>query len=159
MVSVLFVCLGNICRSPAAETILRRLGEQSGVEGLTVSSCGIGDWHVGDLADDRMVSAAKLRGYVITKRAEQFKKEYLDKYDLILASDHEVIEALYLLAKSPAQKSKIHLISSFSPTYKGEEIPDPYYAGAAVFDEVIDMLQDCCEGLLENIGKTDRSPS
>lgn len=150
MVSVLFVCLGNICRSPAAEAILRRLADDRHLD-IEVSSCGIGDWHLGDLADERMISAAKARGFVIAKRAEQFNKELLDRYDYILASDRDVIEDLYYHARSPGHKDKIDLISAFSTTYKGEDVPDPYYSDIRAFEEVIDMLEDCCLGLLDQI--------
>lgn len=157
MVAILFVCLGNVCRSPAAESIFRHLAETSGFADITVSSCGLGDWYTGEFSDQRMVDAAKIRGYHCLKRAEQFRPEYLDKYDYILACDHEVVQQLYYYAKTPQQKAKIALITAFSPSYKDKEVPDPYYAGAGAFDHVINMLEDSCEGLLEHIRKQQRS--
>ncbi len=154
MVAVLFVCLGNICRSPAAEGVLRNIvSKDTKFVDVTVESCGMGDWHIGHLPDERMRDAAKTRGIVLSSRARQFQSDFFDHYDYILASDNEVLNSLYYHAKSPAQKSKIHLMTSFSPTYKGQEIPDPYYLGTSAFDLVLDMLEDCCEGLLKDIEK------
>lgn len=152
MVAILFVCLGNICRSPAAEGILRSLAarEYSDVA-LHIESCGIGSWHVGQLPDERMRHTAKKRGLTLTSRAQQFKPEWFDRFDYILAADHEVINELHQFAKTSEQKSKIHLITAFSPCYKDQEIPDPYYQGEAGFEHVLDMLEDSCAGLLEKI--------
>lgn len=154
MVAVLFVCLGNICRSPAAEGVLRHLAaKDQQFSDLVVESCGVGDWHLGHLPDERMRDAAKLRGIALTSRARQFKSDFFEKYDYILVSDKEVLNHLYYHAKDPAYKSKIHLMTQFSSSYKGQEIPDPYYLGSSAFDLVLDMLEDSCEGLLAHIAK------
>lgn len=145
-VSVLFVCLGNICRSPAAEGILAKMSGE-----VSVASCGIGDWHVGQLPDRRMRQAAEARGLVLRMRAQQLDREHFEKYDYILAADHEILKALQEMAEGPGQKAKIHLITAFSPTYRGKEVPDPYYEGDGEFDLVLDMLEDACEGLLQKI--------
>lgn len=152
MVAVLFVCLGNICRSPAAEGILRHVAQKDPLfQDITIRSCGIGDWHIGQLPDERMREAAKTRGITLTSRAAQFQPEFLDEYDYILAADHEVLKGLYQVAKNPEHKSKIQLITAFSGSYRGQEIPDPYCAGIAAFDLVLDMLEDSCEGFLEHL--------
>lgn len=152
MPSVLFVCLGNICRSPAAEGILRATAEIQGVD-LHVESCGIGDWHIGQLPDERMRDAAKARGVILSNRAQQFKPNFFDRFDYILAADKEVQNDLYYFAKTPEQKAKIHLITDFSGSYSGEEIPDPYYLGEGAFETVLDMLEDSCNGLIEHMRK------
>lgn len=146
MTSIMFVCLGNICRSPAAEGVLRHMDPE-----LKIQSCGIGDWHIGQLPDERMRDTAKLRGVHLTSRAQQFKLQFFDDYDYILAADHEVLHDLYRKAQTPSHKAKVHLITAFSPTYQNQEIPDPYFQGDAAFDLVLDMLEDSCEGLLQHI--------
>lgn len=154
MPSVLFVCLGNICRSPAAEGILQSLAEKKGVSNqLKVESCGIGGWHVGELADERMRVSAKTRGIVLTGRAKKFDTVFFADFDLILAADHEVLHDLYRYAKTPEQKAKLHLICDFCEYYRGQDIPDPYYGGDAGFDLVLDMLEDACQGILEHFFK------
>mgnify|MGYP001377391941 CR=1 FL=1 len=145
--SVLFVCLGNICRSPAAEGILKELAKKKEIS-LRVESCGLGEWHVGQLADERMCRASSDRGIVLASRAKQFTPEFLDEFDLILALDKSVLAELYLFAKTTEQKSKIHLATSFSTAYKDQDVPDPYYGGRADFDLVLDILEDVCEELL-----------
>lgn len=145
-VSVLFVCLGNICRSPAAEGILAKMSSE-----IDVASCGVGDWHVGQLPDRRMRQAAEARGLVLTMRAQQLQKAHLEEFDYILVADHEILRELQEMAESPGQKAKIHLMTAFSPSYQGEEVPDPYYEGAGEFDLVLDILEDACEGLLQKI--------
>lgn len=151
MVAVMFVCLGNICRSPAAEGVLRHLASKHPDADIHIESCGIGDWHVGQLPDERMRDAAKSRGLVLASRGQQFKPEFLDKFDYILAADKAVLRDLYFHAKSPEHKAKIHLMTEFSSCYKGQEIPDPYYGGDPGFERVLDMLEDSCEGLIEQI--------
>ncbi len=152
MTAILFVCLGNICRSPAAEGVLRHLvSEKLDDQKLRIESCGVGDWHLGHLPDERMRDAAKTRGIILSSRAKQFQREYFDEFDYILAADKEVLNSLYKYAKEPHQKAKIHLITAFSKSYRDQEIPDPYYQGYSAFDLVLDMLEDSCEGLLQKI--------
>lgn len=153
MVAVLFVCLGNICRSPAAEEVLRHLAKADGLD-LHVESCGIGDWHVGCLPDERMRDAAKARGLILSSRGQQFKSAFLEKFDYILAADKEVIRDLYFYAQTPEHKAKIHMMTAFSPCYRDKEIPDPYYQGDFAFEHVLDMLEDSCQGLIEHIKKS-----
>lgn len=154
MISVLFVCLGNICRSPAAEGMLRHMAAQDpSLPELRVESCGLGDWHVGQLPDERIRYAAKARGITLANRAQVFKHHFLDEFDYILAADHEVLNDLYRYATNPEHKAKIHLITDFSKAYKNEEVPDPYYQGEHAFELVLDMLEDSCQGLLEHIHK------
>jgi len=150
MTSVLFVCLGNICRSPAAEGILKELAKD---KELHVESCGMGDWHVGNLPDPRMREAAERRGLVLTSRAQEFKREFFDRFDYILAADREVLHGLYHYAEKPEHKARVHLMTAFSKSYRDQEVPDPYYGGDDGFEQVLDMLTDACEGLLENIVK------
>lgn len=154
--SVLFVCLGNICRSPAGEGVLRHMAKRQGVE-IEVASCGLGDWHVGQLADDRMRRAANERGIVLAGRAQVFQEGFFDAFDYILAADRTVFEDLNRIAVKPSQKVKIYLMTAFSQSYHNQEVPDPYYGGSADFDFVLDIMQDACEGLLEEIKKKKNS--
>lgn len=152
MASVLFVCLGNICRSPAAEGLLRHMiAEDKSLKDVKIESCGLGDWHVGQLPDERIREAANARGVVLSSRAQHFRKSFLDEFDFILAADNEVLHDLYRYASDPSQKAKIHLITAYSKAYQNEEIPDPYYLGEAAFELVLDMLEDSCQGLIEQI--------
>lgn len=149
-ISVMFVCMGNICRSPAAEGILRHLSQEDPSLQIHVESSGIGDWHLGQAPDKRMQEASQARGIALTSRAKQFQYNHLDKFDYILAADKEVLKYLYHMAKNPDQKAKIFLMSSFSTIYQGEEIPDPYYRANGAFELVLDMLEDSCDGLLQH---------
>ena len=148
--SVLFVCLGNICRSPAAEGILRHQAEKEGVN-IHVESCGLGDWHKGNLPDERMREASKKRGIALTSRAQKMEHEFFDRFDFIFVADHKVMNELYKFAESPEHKAKMHFITHFSSSYKGQDVPDPYYDGEAGFENVLDMLEDSCEGILTHI--------
>ncbi len=148
---ILFVCMGNICRSPAAEGVLKYILNQEIIQNISVESCGIGDWHIGQVPDMRMQETAKARGIALTSRAQQFQSIYFDNFDYILASDHEVMKFLYNYAKTPEHKAKLALMTAFSINFKGQEVPDPYYEPNAAFDLVLDMLEDSCEGLLKHI--------
>ncbi len=152
MVSILFVCLGNICRSPAAEGLLRHMVEKGDIKHpIHVESRGLGDWHQGQLPDVRMREAAGSRGVLLVSRAKKIENDDFDRFDYILVADQKVLAEVYRYAKSPDHKAKIHLITHFSSIYKDEPIPDPYYEGDAGFERVLDMLEDSCQGLLHHI--------
>lgn len=150
-IRVLFVCMGNICRSPAGEGILRHFASQDPSLAVYVESCGIGDWHIGQAPDQRIQEASKARGIVLTSLAQQFQHAFLDEFDYILVADKEVLKFLYHYAKTPDQKAKIFLMTAFSPIYAGQEVPDPYYQSNGAFELVLDMLEDSCQGLLQYI--------
>lgn len=149
MKRVLFVCLGNICRSPAGEGVLKHLVQQQNLTNeISVSSCGIGDWHIGSYPDARMAKAAQSRGFILSSRAQLFDISFFKDFDLILAADHEVLHHLHQFARTPEEKAKLHLINDFSSLYKGQDVPDPYYKGDIGFELVMDMLEDSCQGIL-----------
>lgn len=149
---VLFVCLGNICRSPAGEGILRHLVEKEGLsDQITISSCGIGDWHIGHPPDMRIREAANSRGVVLNSRAKPFFPHYLDEFDYIMVADESILEYLLKHAKTLEQKSKIHYMTAFSTAYRNLPVPDPYYEGHGAFDQVLDILEDACSGLLQKL--------
>lgn len=154
MPSILFVCLANVCRSPAAEGFLRHMATKETLPfAVHVESCGIGDWNLGQLPDERMRQASQSRGVILASRAQKFQMTFLDKFDLILAADNHVLNHLYRYAEAPDHKAKIHLITHFSSCYPGEEIPDPYYQGEAGFEHVLDMIEDSCRGIIDHLGK------
>lgn len=152
MVSVLFVCLANICRSPAAEGVLKQMAKKmTPAVDVLVESCGIGSWSVGQMPDERMRFAAGERGVVLAGRARQFNTNFYDEFDYILAVDSEVYNLLIQHAGRADQKAKVHLITEYSTGFHGQPIPDPYYSGDGAFDHVLDMLEDSCQGLLNHI--------
>lgn len=153
-VSLLFVCMGNICRSPAGAAVFSKLAQDKGVsDKFYVDSCGVTSFYLGCQADRRMISAAKKRDVSISHTAQIFEPYYFDTFDYILAVNHEVQSLLQDIAQSPAHKAKIRLLGDFSAKYPGEDIPDPYYGGEQGFEVVMDMLIDACEGLLNLLNK------
>jgi len=151
---VLFVCLGNICRSPAAEGIFQKKIKDRGLEkSFVVDSAGTGGWHVGNLADSRMRKAASARGINLESRSRQIKKIDLYDFDVILVMDKDNLEAVKLLIPDELDtvNSKIKLILSYSRKTDLNEVPDPYYGGDNGFDNVLDLLNDAIDGLLESL--------
>src|SRR5881394_2893268 len=117
--SVLFVCMANICRSPALAATLRHLAAQKGLT-IKVDSCGVGWFHVGEHPDPRTFEAAKKRGILIDHRSQQFRETFFDEFDLILTVDPVITEQIKLRAKSPREKNKVRLVTDFSSEYKGQ---------------------------------------
>ena len=154
MKKLLFVCLGNICRSPAAEGVFLDLIKRKGlVENFQVDSAGTGSWHIGNPADLRMRKAANRRGIELPSVARQIVLEDLFTYDLILTMDNENFKTVITLAKQSEDKVKaiVKPIMSYSKNTKLLEVPDPYYGGEGGFDKVLDLLEDACEGLISEL--------
>ncbi len=151
---ILFVCLGNICRSPAAEGILKKKLKDRDLEKLfVVDSAGTGGWHVGNLADPRMRETALSRGIELTSRSRQIEENDLYEFDHILVMDKDNLHAVQLLTKNKLNsvKSKIKLILSYSKESQLDEVPDPYYGGQNGFDKVLDLLDHAIDGLLDSL--------
>lgn len=152
--SVLFVCLGNICRSPMAQTIFEKIVEDKGVaDKFEIDSAGLGDWHIGDKADPRMRAHANKRGYNITHRARQVQKDDFDKFDYIVGMDEQNIRGLNSLATTDKHRDKILRMRDFLTHHTSDIIPDPYYGVAEDFEHVIDLLEDSCDGFYHYISK------
>lgn len=150
-VKLLFVCLGNICRSPAAEAVFVDLAEEAGVAGrFTVDSAGTGGWHVGEQADRRMRQAAQARGIRVTSRARQVAAGDFDRFDYIFAMDAENLRTLRALAPS-SQHHKLRLFRDLDPDAPGEDVPDPYGGGPDDFDEVLDIVTRTGRALLAEL--------
>ncbi len=152
MVKVLFVCLGNICRSPTAHGVFRGLVERRGMgDSIVVDSCGTGDWHIGHPPDARAALEARSRGYDLSDlRARQVKPDDFYEFDYILAMDKENLANLK--AMRPASGSgQLALFLSFAPDEGGQEVPDPYYGGDEGFARVFEMIERASEGLLQEI--------
>lgn len=150
---LLFVCLGNICRSPSAENIMNMLIRQDGLEGQIVcDSAGTGSWHVGNPPNPPMAAAAfKKLGITLEGSARQFQPPDFEAFDLILAMDHENYANILRLAPHGRYDHKVKLMCDYCRKYPNRDVPDPYYGGAEGFDYVIDLLMDACGGLLEEL--------
>ncbi|MFB2896784.1 low molecular weight protein-tyrosine-phosphatase [Aerosakkonemataceae cyanobacterium BLCC-F50] len=149
---LLFVCLGNICRSPSAENIMKHLVNQAGLsKEIICDSAGTSSYHIGSPPDRRMSAAAKLRGIELVGEARQFQRSDLEKFDLILAMDKENYRDILSLDRSQQYKDKVKLMCDFCTRHNLKEVPDPYYGGSEGFNQVIDLLLDACEGLLNYV--------
>jgi protein-tyrosine phosphatase len=147
---VLFVCLGNICRSPLAEGILKREAVARGLS-VTIDSAGTGDWHAGQLPDPRACSEGTARGCDMTMRARQVKRDDFERFDLIVAMDAANLRDLRRMAGKNAHK--VRMLRSFDPlSHEGAEVPDPYYGQASHFTEVGDMIDRAVDGILRELG-------
>lgn len=145
--------MGNICRSPTAEAVMRHLVEARGLSAeIHIESAGTGDWHVGDASDARARAAGLLRGYKLDGRAQQFRRHFFDRFDYVLAADQENLHTLDRLAPDAEARNKIRLLRSFDPAAPpGAEVPDPYYGSPDGFDEVLDLCEAACRGLLDHL--------
>lgn len=150
---ILFVCLGNICRSPAAEAMFRMLVEREGYgERLIIDSAGTYGGHSGERSDVRMRRAAEARGIAMTHRARQVKEEDFDRFDMIIAMDDNNYETLFRLAPNRDAHQKIYRFRDFLRHHPDwSYIPDPYYEGHEGFELVLDLLEDGCQTLLDEI--------
>jgi protein-tyrosine phosphatase len=152
MIRVCFVCLGNICRSPTAEGVMRHLVEQAGLSAeIDVDSAGTAGYHAGEPPDHRSAQAAARRGIQLTGAARRFEQDDWAEFDYVLAVDDSVHESLRRACPSGAE-SKLHLLRSFDPeSPAGAGVPDPYYGGEQGFERVLDICEAACRGLLRDI--------
>ncbi|MCK6412047.1 MAG: low molecular weight phosphotyrosine protein phosphatase [Azonexus sp.] len=151
---VLLVCMGNICRSPTAEGVLRRYIVNQGLgDKVEVDSAGTHGYHVGEAPDSRTQRAARARGYNLSQlRARKVAPQDLDYFDLILAMDKSNLDNLRRMA-TPEQRERIALFMDYARNFDDEEVPDPYYGLGHGFDLVLDMVEDASEGLVDHFRK------
>ncbi len=151
MIKVLFVCLGNICRSPSGEAVLNAKLEEHGLQDqVEVDSAGTSGYHTGEPADSRMQTHAQKRGYNLSSISRQIRSVDYDDFDFIIAMDQSNYRNLLNMAKTSEHRSKVALMTEFSEKLDGD-VPDPYYGGSMGFERVLDILEDCMEGLIEEI--------
>jgi protein-tyrosine phosphatase len=153
MVRICFVCLGNICRSPTAEAVMRHLVMQAGLgDRIAIDSAGTGDWHVGHARDHRSRAVGEARGIPLAGAARQFVPQDFDDFDHVLAMDRSNRAELVRLARDDRDRAKVALLRSFDPSAPPDaEVPDPYYGGAHGFEEVFDVCERACRGLLATL--------
>ena len=152
--NVLFVCLGNICRSPAAEGVFLHLLNERGLsDRFVVDSAGTGGWHTGNPADRRMQAAAARRGIQLLSRARQISLDDLSDFDLVLTMDDANLAAVQGLAREAGNRATatVRPMLSYSQRFSETEVPDPYYGGEAGFEHVLDLLEDPCSNLLDEL--------
>lgn len=154
---ILFVCMGNICRSPAAECLFQHfVNERGDANRILIDSAGTISYHAGNPPDSRMSEAAANRGYKLLGRARQVTRHDLDEFDLILAMDRDNLSSLQSLATSP--KGRVVLFSDFLDDQWPQDVPDPYYGGRRGFEDVLDMIEAACPAILAEC-QSDKSNS
>ncbi|WP_459685647.1 low molecular weight protein-tyrosine-phosphatase [Viscerimonas tarda] len=151
---ILFVCLGNICRSPAGEGIMKKLVEAEGLQdSIEVDSAGTSGWHTGELPDARMRQHGARRGYKFDSLSRKFGLNDFDRFDIILAMDDSNYDYIRHLSPDLESRNKVHRMADFLQKLPYDHIPDPYYSGASGFELVLDLLEDACTGLLAEVKK------
>ena len=153
MVKVLFICLGNICRSPLAEAILNHKVREKGLEGKIKSdSCGTSDYHIGECPDERTLDCAKKRGILINHRGRQINRLDLKDFDYLIVMDRSNLKNVKdLLRSHKLSHTRLHLIREFQSDAAHDDVPDPYYGEADGFEEVYDILEESVENFLNKI--------
>lgn len=149
-IRLLFVCLGNICRSPSAEAVMKKLVKQAGLEErIEIDSAGLIDYHAGEQADSRMRAHAARRGYVLDSISRPVRPADFYDFDLLIGMDNRNVEELKRMAPDLETARKVRQMTEFSRHKRYDYVPDPYYSGAEGFELVLDLLEDASEGLLE----------
>lgn len=155
MTKLLFVCLGNICRSPTAEGVMRKVVRDEGLEkSVEIDSAGTGGWHVGEPPDRRATAAARERGIDLGGAARQFEPGDFDRFDLVLAMDSENRRDLLALAPDDDTRAKVRLLREFDPDARASgdlDVPDPYFGGDDGFEHVLDLVDAATRGLLHEL--------
>lgn len=156
MVKVLFVCLGNICRSPAAEGVMKALLKKEGLEHkVHVESAGTSGYHVGELPDERMRKHAARRGYDLSSTAQHFTPEFFEKFDYIITMDNSNYRNVLKLDPKGKYANKVIKMSHLCEEHSITEVPDPYYGGDQGFEYVLDLVEDGCSALIRRL-KSDK---
>ena len=156
MQAIAMVCLGNICRSPMAEHVLRRKIENAGLD-VRVASSGTGDWHLGEAANPKTAQVLKEHGYTYDHSAKQFQMSWFDEFDLILVMDKSNLSNVLALASTEEQKDKVKLLREFDVTAGSEaEVPDPYNYPIDAYYEVLDMVEAAYDGIVELLKQRNR---
>jgi protein-tyrosine phosphatase len=155
---ILFVCMGNICRSPTAEGVMRRLVEDAGLsDRVEIESAGTGGWHAGEPPDRRATLAAARRGITLEGAARQIRASDFAEFDLVIALDRANLRELLAIAPDEEAAEKVRLLREFDPRASGDlDVPDPYYGGDRGFETVLDMVEAACRGLLDELRAADR---
>ncbi len=150
---ICMVCLGNICRSPMAASVLRAKLDAAGLgEEVLVESAGTGDWHIGSAADHRARAALIARGYDDAHSARQFVTRHYDDYDLVLAMDAANLRDLRRIAPDAEIRDRVRMLRTYDPADSSDvEVPDPYFGGADGFELVLDQLERACDGLVREL--------
>lgn len=149
---ILFVCLGNICRSPSAEAVMKKLVKDAGLEkSFYIDSAGIMGYHEGERADERMRGHAARRGYVLDSISRPVRTQDFYDFDLIIGMDDRNVDDLKQKAPDLESVAKIHQMTEYSRNKLYDYVPDPYYGGASGFELVLDLLEDACQGLLDSL--------
>jgi protein-tyrosine phosphatase len=155
---ILFVCMGNICRSPTAEGVMRRLVSQAGLaDRVEIESAGIGGWHAGEPPDERATAAAGRRGITLSGAAQQVTPDDFRRFDLLIALDRANVRDLLAIAPDDDAAEKVRLLREFDPAASSDlDVPDPYYGGERGFETVLDLVEAACRGLLDELRAADR---
>jgi len=154
MTKVLFICTGNICRSPSAEGVFRHLLDEAGLaDQVWVDSAGTHNFHAGEAPDARAQAAARKRGYEVPARvARQVRAQDFSEFDLILAMDWENLSALQQMCPK-IYRHKLMLLMRFANEFEEATVPDPYYGGVEGFNKALDYIEDACQGVMELVRK------
>ncbi|MBP1531586.1 MAG: low molecular weight phosphotyrosine protein phosphatase [Bacteroidaceae bacterium] len=149
MKRILFICLGNICRSPMAEAVMKRMVDEAGLTAeFEIDSAGLISYHEGEEADPRMQTHARRHGYRLTHRSRPIRESDFHHFDLIIGMDDSNIDRLRRLSPDAETAQKIHQISEYFINMQADHVPDPYYGGSEGFEHVIELLEDACQGLI-----------
>lgn len=147
---ILFVCMGNICRSPSAEAVMRKMAAERGLD-LQIDSAGTIAYHAGESADSRMKRHAIQRNYYLTSVSRPIVDRDFVDFDMIIGMDDANIADLKLMVSSDAYLNKISKMTDYCNQFVEDFVPDPYYGGSDGFELVLDLLEDACSGLLDHI--------
>ncbi len=152
MVKVLFVCLGNICRSPLAEGIFTKKVEEKGLaDCFHIDSCGTSNFHIGSAPDERTIKNAQINGVELNHYGRQFSSQDFDRFDHILAMDSSNLSNILDLSINESEQQKVELMRTYDAVDAGTDVPDPYYGGPSGFQNVFDILDRSCSQLLEDL--------